>query len=30
MEVDIQNENLKIKFPGFMQALVGVVMKIKN
>ena len=29
-EVDGQNENLKIKIPGFMQALVKCVMKIKE
>ena len=29
-QVDTQNENLKIKFRGFMQALIEVVMKIKK
>ena len=28
-QVDTENENLKIKIPGFMQALVKCVMKIK-
>ena len=29
-QVDTQNENLKIKIPGFTQALVEVAMKIKK
>ena len=29
-QIDTQNENLKIKIPGFTQTLVEVVMKIKK
>ena len=29
-QIDTQNENLKIKIPGFTQALVEVAMKIKK